>query len=293
MRKTLTKSFLASLSGLLVITSTALSLTVVSFTASAKIDSTPDYDNVAVIRGGVSSTSDAKAKCEANKTGDIDNIYKAFGFNCDDISGMKSGIVYRNGDVKIGSKVVANDAMTAGRNYGGTPISGSKNAGKYSVSKFADEGQTALIKLDSDGKFMFAIIKPCGNPVSAKPKTAPKPKPTPVVVTKVKVCNPASGHTITVDETEASDYKPVGDAACSNITVCRLSDKKTVTIKESVFDSSKYSKDTSDCKEQPAVIPHTGPSDLIIGGLGASSLTAAGYYFHASRRNLLEKFLKQ
>ena len=297
MRKTLTKSFLASLSGLLVIASAALSLTALSLSASAKIDNTPDYDNVAVIRGGVSSTSDAKAKCEANKTGDLDNIYKAFGFDCSDISGMKSGVVYQNGDVKVGGTVVATDAMTAGRNYGGTPISGSKNAGKYSVSKFVDDGQTALVKLDSNGKFLFAIVKPCGNPVSAKPKTTPKPKPqpkpTPVVITKVKVCNPATGQTITVDEDEANNYKPVGDIACSNITVCRLSDKKVVVIRHSDFDASKYSKDTTDCQEQPAVIPHTGPSDLIVGGLGISSLTAAGYYFRASRRTLVDKFLNR
>ena len=38
-----------------------------------------------------------------------------------------------------------------------------------------------------------------------------------------------------------------------NITVCELATKKIVTIKESQFDSSKYSKNLDDCKEKPPV----------------------------------------
>lgn len=379
--------FLASLAGLFTIASTVFALNAGISIASAKIDNTPDYDNVAIIRGGVSSTSDAKTKCKANKTGDLDNIYKAFGFDCSDISGMKSGVVYRNGDVKVDGKVVATDAMTAGRNYGGSHISGTKNVGKYSTSKFVDDGQTALVKLDKDGKFLFAIVKPCGNPVSAKPKETPKPKPKPsyscdslearklsrtkfeftaegsakngakitgyrftfgdgtsatissnttthtystagsysvtveirvsvdgstkyvdgnncettITVTpppapeKVEVCNPETGEIITVDKKDQDNYKPVGDEACESLKVCRLSDHKIVTIKGSDFDESKYSKNLADCQEQPVpeVLPSTGPTEFITGGLGLGSLTAAGYYFRASRRTLLSKFMKR
>ena len=69
----------------------------------------------------------------------------------------------------------------------------------------------------------------------------------------VKVCNPATGQIITVKETDASKYKPVGDDACKSIKVCDLKTGKIVTIKGYQFDSSKHSKDLNNpaCKPAP------------------------------------------
>lgn len=294
-------------------------------TASAKIDNTPDCDTVAIIKCGAFSESALKKAYDKDAYGDIEKVYDAFDISRSDLSGFKSGIVYRNGDVKVDGKVVATDAMTAGRNYGGTKISGTKGVGKYSVSKFVDEGQTAFVKME-DGKFVFAIVKACGNPVSAKPKAA-KPK----TVTMVSVCNPDTGKVIKVKETDAADYKPVGDKACKDLVVCRLSDYKIVTIKPARYDASLYSKEQADCEEvvveetptpparvvskppvvvvkepepepepvvesepeEPTVIAKTGPEQFALGGLGLGSLTAAGYYFRASRRKLIDKFMNK
>lgn len=286
-------------------------------TASAKIDNTPDCDSVAIIKCGAFSESALKKAYDKDSYGDIEKVYDEFDISRSDLSGFESGIVYRNGDVKVDGKVVATGAMTAGRNYGGTKISGTKGAGTYSVSKFVDEGQTAFVKME-DGKFVFAIVKACGNPVSAKPKAA-EPKP----VDMVKVCNPDTGKVIKVEENDAADYKPVGDKACKDLVVCRLSDYTIVTIKTSRFDSSLYSKDKADCEEveveetptptarvistppvtkeepeptpepEPVVIPSTGPEQFALGGLGLGSLTAAGYYLHASRRKLIDKFMNK
>lgn len=144
--------------------------------ASAVVDDTPDCDNVAVIKCGVSSVSDMRSK--ASK-GDVPKIYNALGVSQSDLKSgsFVNGIVWRDGRVTVDGKTVATNAQTAGRNYGGTPISGT-NAGKYSTSKFVTEGQTAYIKM-TGGKFDFAVIKSCGNPVSATPKPEPKPEPKP------------------------------------------------------------------------------------------------------------------
>ncbi len=74
------------------------------------------------------------------------------------------------------------------------------------------------------------------------------------------------------------------------IEVCRLSDKKyPVTIKESEFDSTKYSKNPNDCKTvtPPTEIPSTGPAEML-GGLFGSSALAYGAYTYASSRRALK-----
>lgn len=55
-------------------------------------------------------------------------------------------------------------------------------------------------------------------------------------------------------------------------------------------------KDSDECKETPVTppeLPKTGAGEFISGGLGLSALIAAGYYWHASRRGLLEALLNR
>lgn len=142
--------------------------------ASAAVDNSPDCDNVAIIRCGVFSKSAMREKAAQN---DVPKIYRAFNISQKDLQGdFVDGVVWRDGRVTVDGKVVATNAKTAGRNYGGTPIEGT-NAGIYPTSKFVTEGQTAFVKM-IDGKFSFAVIKSCGNPVTATPKN-PEPKPEP------------------------------------------------------------------------------------------------------------------
>jgi hypothetical protein len=69
------------------------------------------------------------------------------------------------------------------------------------------------------------------------------------------------------------------------IQVCRLSDKVyPVTIKESEFDSSKYSKNSSDCAEMPTEVPSTGPAELLGSLMGTSALGYGAYTYAASRK---------
>lgn len=136
------------------------------------LDNSPDYDNYAVIYGGVYSPDAARNKYDQGS-----KIFGAMGIQKSEITNdMKQGIVYRDGRVVVDGKVVATNARTAIRNMsGGSPIAGT-NAAIYSASRMSDD-QTAMVKM-TNGKFQFAIMKPCGNPVTANPVPQPNPSAT-------------------------------------------------------------------------------------------------------------------
>ncbi len=147
-------------------------------TAQARIDNDPDCDTVAIIKCGAFSMSKVREKY--NNDGlykDQPKVFAAFGISKSELEGsFEEGIVYRDGRVTVGGKVVATNAKTAGRwnnpTSDMTKISGTERAYKMSTSHFVDEGQTAFVKM-VNGEFKFAIMKSCGNPVSATAK--PKP----------------------------------------------------------------------------------------------------------------------
>lgn len=437
------KRFITYIGSLIFLLSTVLTLNGLGSTAYAVVDDTPDCnDGVAVLNCGVRSIQKAN-----ERYGEAAKIFAAFGISRNDLTGeFKEGIVWRDGRVTVGGEVVATGAITAGRNFGGTPIPGT-NAGKYPTSKFATEGQTAFIKM-IDGKFSFAIIKSCGNPVTGTPKQPPQaPEPKFACVnlaaekisrTKFKFTATASasggatiekyefgfgdGFGITVpDKSYTYDYKKTGtfktnvvvhvkvngaikkvtSPACEKtITVspppttpvyactslmARLITKETRTygfdlkyraeggavlrdtdfnfgdggtqnavtpaqltsVQHSYAKEGKYiatatlhfnvagavkdkkcevtfdispeacplnpslpknspdcqpcllpgkenlPKGSPDCKEAPEVVAATGPTDIALGGFGLSSLTAAGYYWRASRSRLIAKLLGQ
>lgn len=152
-------------------------LFVFALPTQAAVDSSPDCDTVAIVKCGVTADN---VKAKAGE-GDVPKVYAAFGIKNSELNGFVNGVVWRDGRVTIGyDKVVAKGAVTAGRWNNPSSdmqrISGTDRAYKMSTSHFVDEGQTALIKM-VDGKFKFAIIKPCGNPVTANP-VEPPPAPT-------------------------------------------------------------------------------------------------------------------
>ena len=142
---------------------------VVQLNANAYVDNGRDCDQFAVIRCGTMSAQEAR-----NKYDEGSKIFSHFGISKAEISGnLKDGVVYENGNVVVGGKVVATGAKTAIRNMsGGNKIAGT-NAAVYPASRMGS-AQTAIVKFDKNGRFLFAIMKPCGNPVVATP-TQPKP----------------------------------------------------------------------------------------------------------------------
>ena len=317
-----------------------------------------DCDDNAVVRCGVFST----AALQENYKGDVKAAYNYFGITDGMISGtsatIKNGYVSKSGNVTVNGTVIATNAMSAGRQNmtGSTAFTaGGTTFYKRSTSvSFVSDNLAAYVMVDKDGNFLGAVIKSCGNPVSAQPKVVKTPaaacssltvqkisrsefifgatasvkdgatisgyifqvkgagtsqtqtvnttaatattetvqvaKPGTYTVTvtvktsvgnktdttncqkeftveeevivtptKTTVCNPANGQTITVEEKDASQYKPVGDVACQP----KVESAKVETI------------------------PSTGPADILGGVAGLGSLTAAGYYLRASRSRLL------
>ena len=110
----------------------------------------------------------------------------------------------------------------------------------------------------------------------------------------ITVCRLSDKTIVTIKENEfdSSKYsKDLNDCKTveeNKLKVCRLSDKTIVTIKESEFDSTKYSKNLNDCKEAetPPELPSTGPAEIIGSLAGTSALGYGAYAYAASRRAL-------
>lgn len=158
------------------------SIGVIQINANA-VDGSRDCDQFAVIRCGTLSLDELRTEYNTNNRSpsngstaaqnDIKQIFSSMGISANALNGgnFKNGVVYRDGRVVVEGKTVATGAVMAARGLGGTPISGT-GASRVSVSKMAD-AQTALVKFDQNNRFMFAVIKPCANPVAAKPTPPP------------------------------------------------------------------------------------------------------------------------
>lgn len=144
-----------------------------------------DCDANAVMRCGAYSLSELKRKYRENQNGNTQDIFRHFGINNEAaMDGMVEGRVTADNKVYAGSRLVATDAVTAGRQEinrrGGTStpiLAGAAYERPPSVS-FADPNGSlqTYVKLDENGNFKYAVIKSCGNPVKAKPVEKPKPK---------------------------------------------------------------------------------------------------------------------
>ena len=146
-----------------------------------------DCDTNAVMYCGGETVGALKTKYD--KSADVRNIYAAVPFKlssqkmASSWSSMQRGEVHRNGDVKLNGKVVAKGAVTAGRNHGNTAAIRNASVKMPGVNAYyraagvnMGENTTALVafvKLDANGRFEFAIIRSCGNPVIATPVQPP------------------------------------------------------------------------------------------------------------------------
>lgn len=293
-----------------------LSLSIIGVTqlpAQAVVDNSRDCDKWAVIYCGTMNADELRKEYDTNGAssangstkhqGDIRKVFAGMGISRGELNGtFKNGTVYQDGRVVVDGKTVATGATMAARGLGGSTIAGT-SAQKVSVSKMGS-AQTALVKFDSNGRFLFAVMKPCGNVVVAKP-TKPTPKPSAVCVSlsktelsrtsfrftakasvkdgaKVKsytytvskdgkvlssktITNTNYGYTqttpgtytvrLTVNTTVGAKTAnscvqtfTIAKPPVKDIKVCEIETGKTITIKESQFDSKKHSKDFKDCE---------------------------------------------
>lgn len=157
------------------------------FQPNAQVVDARDCDNNAVIRCGTYSISELKQKYAQNQAGNVHAIFREFGIrDASYFDGMVEGRVTGRNEVYVGDKKVATNAYTAGRQRidrrGGTsqPIAGGAAYKRPPSVSFANPNGSlsALVKMEGN-TFKYAVIKSCGNPVTAKPVEQPKPKPKP------------------------------------------------------------------------------------------------------------------
>ena len=179
--------------------------------AQAQTSSGNDCDSNAVIWCGADTVPQLTDRFNNgdghNSTASIHAIYSFFGINPSDISnmggnpGVQHGVVTKSGNVfDAHGRLIATDAMTGGRqDMAGSTRVNSGGATFFtrppSVS-FQQNSLSAIIVMHG-GRFSFAILSSCGNPVKATPKVAPAPKPTPAPTPAPAAPQPApcSGNT--------------------------------------------------------------------------------------------------
>lgn len=106
---------------------------------------------------------------------------------------------------------------------------------------------------------------------------------------KVTYCDTSTKKIVTVAKNDKQSTYTTNLDEC-NTTVCRVSDKATITIRDEEYQRHKDSYTTDMTKCQPVVtpvsteLPKTGPEELLGGGVGAGALVLAGYHYYASRK---------
>lgn len=185
-------------------------------------------------------------------------------------------IAYTNLGSMKQNNVVIKDTLPAGVTYvpGSTQLSNSTTSSKYvkvdsdeiakggiNIGDYAPNGGNAFVK------FTAKVEGPCGT---------------------TTLTNKASANTDNGAKTDTADVVVKKECAPGEINVCELATKRIVTIKESDFDSSKYSKNFADCKTTPPTtvteLPQTGIDSGIAAIAGLGAVTAAVAYAVRSSR---------
>lgn len=118
-----------------------------------------------------------------NTPANLQGIYKAYSVSLDEMKVAVDGSVTKDGKVIVNGKTVATGAKSIGRQN--MPGSAPEN-GVYirpTSTSFKSSSLEAFVYM-KDGQFEWAVIKSCGNAVTATPVPKPKPKPVPVTPAK-------------------------------------------------------------------------------------------------------------
>jgi cell division septation protein DedD len=180
------KSVNGMLVGALIGVIVVIGLRALTGTSALSVSSPVDCDTNAVINCGALSTTVLQQRYH---NPGVASIYSHFGISAADIQATGttavSGSVHKNGTVVVGGKVVATNAITAGRlNIAGSTkvTSGGVTFYKRAPSVSFTRDSLPAFVIMKNGRFDFAIINACGNPVSATSVAKPAPAPTPTPV---------------------------------------------------------------------------------------------------------------
>ena len=235
-----------------------LTLSAVAPTAALTLQSPRDCDTNAVINCGALTTAELQKGYNDNVNKGVTTIYKYFSITANDIKNVDklavSGRVYKDGRVLVGKKLVATNAISAGRRnaqgskkvtYGGVTFYTRPPSTSFAIDSIA-----AYVYLQ-DGVFKAAILAGCGNPVSATSviqKATPPPPPEQSTVEEI-----LPPPTVTTASTQLAESQPT-----------------PVTLAVATA----------------SPLPITGPGDV---GLVALLAIVGGYIFHVSHRHIRHK----
>lgn len=217
-----------------------------------------------IVRCGVHNYDQLTKAYDENRHGDVKAIFDHYWIKRTLPAGAKvyDGQANPDGTVTANGRVVAKNAASIGRQAikHSRPISINGKT-YYETSHvggqaFANPNASlaALVVLDGQGKFLYALVKDCGNPIYATPVPPPAPEPEPK---SIQVCELATKKVITIKENQfdqAKHSKNLDDCKEVKIQVCELESKKVITIDEDEFDQQKHSKDLEDCKPEPELV---------------------------------------
>jgi PKD repeat protein len=150
---------------------------------------------------------------------------------------------------------------------------------------------TATVSVNGESKTVTDAVK-CVAQVTVTPLEECKPGIPMGDVRCTEECKPGIPVGDTRCTEECKPGVPVGDTRCNECKPGVPTGDTRCTPCE-VPGKEQYPKDSTDCVETPVELPHTGPMDVIGGGLGLGSLIAAASYWYASRRGLLTELLNR
>lgn len=150
-----------------------------------------DCTDNSIVRCGAFSGASGPTQGNFNKNvatyhnpDNIDKIYDHYGIDDKKLGTLPVGSVSSNGDIFLNGKKVATGARSTGRSWvpgsSAIKIPGYKDIYERDVQKIFKQGSIqAWIKLDENGKFKYAVLTVCGNPVTGTPTYTPPPPPPP------------------------------------------------------------------------------------------------------------------
>lgn len=196
---------------------------------------TGDCDDNAIIRCGAFTASQLQTKT----AGDVQDIYAHYGINSADFDSLEIGSVHKDGTVWVGSNQVATEAITAGRQNisGSTYLPSLKIYERPPSVSFRSNQLTAFVKM-ANGRFVYAIIQSCGNPVSATP-VAPPPAPPPATPPPV---TPPNHPSITISKLVSKPTVTLNEQFIYTVTVKNTGDQvlKNVAITDTPLDTIQF-----------------------------------------------------
>lgn len=140
-----------------------------------------DCDNNAIIHCGALSTDELKQKYSASD--DVKRIYSHFGIrqqHIDRLDNAVAGQVHSDNTVTVNGRVVAEDVITLGRMHTAGSTAVNYHNGTFYKRAPSDSfasGSLPAFVLMQNGRFQYAVIASCGNPVIKRPAHKEQPQP--------------------------------------------------------------------------------------------------------------------